>query len=129
MAEVFIFKNAGYENRVLDLSRTDNKTVLGWEENGGGNQKWRLQKHPNNTFIFQDLDGNYLGEDIGRDRPVGVADSIVAVGFRVESAGRDLFKIAVFSHNLVFDLGEDKIVRLRPANGSQTQLWKRERVQ
>ncbi|KAG6916396.1 hypothetical protein DXG01_007025 [Tephrocybe rancida] len=128
MAEVFIFKNAGYENRVLDLSRTDNKTVLGWEENGGGNQKWRLLPHPNNTFIFHDLDGNYLGEDIGRDRPVGVADSIVAVGFRVEPAGDNNFKIAVFGENLVFDLGEDKIVRLKPADGRQAQLWKKERA-
>ncbi|KAK6355398.1 hypothetical protein TWF696_004503 [Orbilia brochopaga] len=47
---------------VLDLSKTDDISIVGWENNEGENQKWVLGKNSNGQWIFKNAERPiYLG--------------------------------------------------------------------
>ncbi|KAF3904991.1 hypothetical protein AA313_de0201826 [Arthrobotrys entomopaga] len=47
---------------VLDLSKTDEISILGWQNNEGDNQKWILGKNDDGQWTFKNVDRPlYLG--------------------------------------------------------------------
>ncbi|KAJ4485340.1 carbohydrate-binding module family 13 protein [Lentinula aciculospora] len=71
----------GKSGTILDLSGTDGRTISGFSDNNGDNQKWLLEQGPGGHWTFRSVaSGQYLGiggpvEDgtplVSVDEPVG----------------------------------------------------------
>ncbi|KAJ3751171.1 carbohydrate-binding module family 13 protein [Lentinula detonsa] len=54
----------GKSGTILDLSGTDGRTVSGFSDNNGDNQKWQLEQGPGGHWTFRSVaSGQYLGVD------------------------------------------------------------------
>ncbi|KAF9073993.1 ricin B lectin domain-containing protein [Rhodocollybia butyracea] len=54
----------GKSGTILDLSGTDGRTISGFSDNGGGNQRWQLQQGQRGQWTFRNVaTGQYLGID------------------------------------------------------------------
>ncbi|KAJ3723931.1 ricin B-like lectin [Lentinula raphanica] len=52
----------GKAGTILDLSGTDGRTISGFSENNGNNQKWRLEQGEGGHWTFQSVEsGQFLG--------------------------------------------------------------------
>ncbi|KAG6901563.1 hypothetical protein C0995_010497 [Termitomyces sp. Mi166 len=112
----------------LDLSGTDGyseinaRSVLGWNQHGGDNQKWELSQE-NNQWIFRNVgSGKYLGlseGEPGNNLPVHGVNDPVPWNIFHDKDDDSVYRIFVPDTNFNIDLSDHG----NPDNGTLVTLW------
>jgi len=106
---------------VLDLSGTNNTDIIGWNDHGGPNQKWRVERAEGNGWTFRNVgSGRYLGRNKTHDgSSLRAVDDPVAWDIRPDEGDSQVFRI--FAYGTIFNV--DLSDHGNPENGTPVNLW------
>ncbi|KAG6834778.1 hypothetical protein H0H93_007433, partial [Arthromyces matolae] len=105
----------------LDLSGTDNVSVLGWEAHRGENQQWELHQE-DNQWVFRNVhNGKFLGiERRAHDNvPVRGVDAPVKWNIFPDDRDQSVYRIFVPDTPFNIDLSDFG----NPDNGTLVTIW------
>ncbi|KIK66041.1 carbohydrate-binding module family 13 protein [Collybiopsis luxurians FD-317 M1] len=120
----YILVNGKAESSVLDLSGTDGKNIIGWNDNGGDNQKWHLEQVEGEHWTFRNrATGKYLGfEGPPRDgTPLVGVDYPVEWDIYPDNNDRNLHRVYVPRAPTAMNI--DLSDHGNPNNGTPVTLW------
>ncbi|KAF7986861.1 hypothetical protein HWV62_12590 [Athelia sp. TMB] len=107
---------------ILDLSGGDNRSLIGYEDHGGDNQRWILENgNDNQWFIKNAQSGQYINVD---GQPQNGAALIVGGDqfvWNIWPDERDQSHFRIFDPNT--DLNFDLADHGNPTPGTKVQLW------
>ncbi|KAE9398627.1 carbohydrate-binding module family 13 protein [Gymnopus androsaceus JB14] len=109
---------------VLDLSGTDGRTISGFSDNGGSNQKWQLQQGQGGQWTFRSDSG---GQYLGIDGPVEDGTPLIAVREPVEwdiyPDDRDSSVFRIYVPNAPTAMNIDLSDHGNATPGTKVTLW------
>ncbi|PPQ69127.1 hypothetical protein CVT26_003575 [Gymnopilus dilepis] len=107
---------------VIDLSGSDNHSVLGWNRHGGENQQWELIQENDGQWEFKNVaTGKYLKFDGEAKDGEPLIASDEPYGWDIWPDEQDPSGVRICVHNTrqVVDLSDHG----NPANGTPVTLW------
>jgi len=107
----------------IDLSGTDERTILGWQRHSGENQKWVVEQHQDGRWTFRNVKfGTYLGYGGNTQEGAALVASQDATKWDIYKDDHDssVYRIFVPGANKInIDLSDNG----NPRDGTPVTLW------
>ncbi|KZP23987.1 carbohydrate-binding module family 13 protein [Athelia psychrophila] len=128
--QTYKITNVKASDRIIDLSGGDNKSLIGYQDKNGPNQRWILEKAQDNAewwLIKSAGSGKYINLDEGKEARDGVpliaGDKRFAWDIKPDTEHKDHYRFFVPNTEFNFDLADHG----SEVEGSKVQLWSKTR--